>query len=59
MSDDHELEEISKEMARESARARTASEAFEKRMLDYHATTASGQGAIMAMLLQIQGRMPK
>ena len=66
MSDDHELEEISKEMARESARARTASEAFEKRseafekrMLDYHATTASGQGAIMAMLMQIQGRMPK
>jgi hypothetical protein len=55
-SDDGELQEMSREMAAESARARVASEAFEKRVLDSHATQAAGQSAIMAMLAQLAAR---
>ena len=55
-SDDGELQELSREMAAESARARVASEAFEKRMLDSNATHAAGQSAIMAMLAQLAAR---
>lgn len=56
-SGDDELEELSREMTAESARARSASEAFEKRMLESHATTVAGQNAILALLAHINGRM--